>query len=262
MPRGPSGVEDAASRLEPEPQWTAEPPEVVRTAHQLHEWQHLSFLHWPFPPAVVAEHLPAGLTVDTFGGAAWVGLIPFRLRIRVPGVPYLPWVGAFVETNVRTYVRGPDGTPGIWFLSLDAARFGAVVGARTSWSLPYMWARMRLTRRDDLIVYECRRRWPGPATATSRVALRVGPAYEPGELGDLDHFLTARWTLFSTMRGALAQAQAGHPAWPLRHATVVELDDHLLTAAGLPQPSGPPLVHHSDGVAVRLGGRHCVSRSS
>ena len=215
----------------------------------------MSFLHWPYPPDVVQAMLPDGLTVDEYDGAAWVGLVPFRLEVRVPGVPFIPWVGRFVETNVRTYVRAADGTRGIWFLSLDAQRLGAVVVARTMWSLPYQWSRMRLARAGSVITYECRRRWPGADHPTSRVVLRVGDDYQPDELDDLDHFLSARWVLFSRKRGALVRTRAHHVAWPLRHATVLEVDDHLLRAAGLPPPVGAPRALYSDGVTVRLGPR-------
>ena len=59
----------------------------------------------------------------------------------------MPWASRFSEMNVRTYVRGPDGHRGIWFLSLDASRLGAVAMARRTYRLPYMWARME-TRRS------------------------------------------------------------------------------------------------------------------
>jgi hypothetical protein len=232
-----------------------EPPPLPGPAVQVHRWEHLSFLHWPYAPEVVQRLLPPGLRVDTHQGSAWVGLIPFRLRITVPGVPALPWAGRFIETNVRTYVRAADGTPGIWFLSLDAARLGAVALARTAWALPYMWAEMALTRAHDTVVYESRRRWPCRADATSRVVLRVGERYEQAELTPLDHFLTARWWLFSPYHGGLARTRAHHPAWPLRRASVVEIDDGLLVAADLPSPQGAPLVHHCEGVDVRLSRR-------
>jgi uncharacterized protein len=236
------------------------PPEPVVRAWQHHRWTSLSFVHWPYAPEVVQSMLPHGLAVDQYDGVAWVGLIPFRLDIRTPGLPYLPWVGRFVETNVRTYVRAADGTRGIWFLSLDAQRLGAVVAARTAWSLPYQWSRMRLTREGDRVAYECRRRWPGADHPTSRVVLDVGEAYQAGEVEELDHFLTARWTLFSARGTALARTQADHAAWPLRHATVVELDDHLLRAAGLPPGVGRPRALYSDGVEVRLGVRRTCER--
>jgi uncharacterized protein YqjF (DUF2071 family) len=235
-----------------------EPPVRVEHPAQHHRWRRLTFLHWPVCAAAIAPTLPPGLTVDTFDDTAWIGLVLFHLDIRVPGIPYLPWAGRFVETNVRTYVRGPDGTPGIWFLSLDAARLGAVVTARATWSLPYQWSRMRLTTSGTTTTYECTRRWPRDARRAapprSRVVVDVGDAYAPAELTDLDHFLTARWTLFSGGRRLFA-TQADHPAWPLRHAEVVELDDGLVAAGGVTVPDTPPRARYSDGVAVRLGHR-------
>ena len=249
-PRVVAGGPAAATDLYP-----PDPPPLPGPTAQFHRWEHLSFLHWPYAPEDVQCLLPNDLRVDTIQGSAWVGLIPFRLHITVPGVPVLPWAGGFVETNVRTYVRAPDGTPGIWFLSLDAARFGAVVAARTMWSLPYMWATMDFRRAHDTVVYTSRRRWPHRDGATSRVVVRVGKQYEATDLTALDQFLTARWWLFSPYRDGLAGTRAHHPPWPLRHAEVVEVDDRLLVAAGLPSPQGAPLVHHADGVDVRLSRR-------
>ena len=108
-------------------------------------WERLTFLHWPYDPAVVQRLLPPGLTVDTFDGVAWVGLVPFFMRVHTPGDRGVPWVSNFCETNVRTYARDREGRAGIWFLSLDAARLGAVAVARASYQLPYFWSSMRLT---------------------------------------------------------------------------------------------------------------------
>ena len=83
----------------------------------------------------------AGLTVETMDGSAWVGLVPFFLRVGLPGVPSVPWLSRFAETNVRTYVRSRDGARGIWFFSLDAARLGAVVTARATYRIPYFWSK-------------------------------------------------------------------------------------------------------------------------
>src|SRR6185503_21169990 len=40
-------------------------------------WERLTFLHWSYEPAVVQRLLPPWLRTDTFGGMAWVGLVPF-----------------------------------------------------------------------------------------------------------------------------------------------------------------------------------------
>jgi uncharacterized protein len=236
------------------------PPEVRRPVMYQH-WRQLTFLHWPYTPDTVQRLLPAGLEVDTFDGAAWVGLVPFLMDgVRPPGLPPAPWASRFPETNVRTYARGPDGGEAIWFLSLDAARLGAVLAARTGYALPYFWSRMSVVASagGDRLRYRARRRWPGPAGARCDADVEFGATFEPAELGPLDHFLTARFRLWNVPAGRLAVAAAEHPPWTLRRATLVDLDQGLLQAAGLPPPDGPPVVHAADGVRVRIGAWHRV----
>ena len=229
-------------------------------------WERLTFLHWAYDPDVVQRLLPGGLTVDTFDGLAWVGLVPFFMRVHTPGDRGAPWVSNFCETNVRTYARDREGRAGIWFLSLDAARLGAVAVARASYRLPYFWSSMRLTAGpqpataqaqpaggNQEIAYSCQRRVPGPRTAISQVRVRVGAPYEAAELGDRDHFLTARWVLFSVLAGRQFFARAQHQPWPLHRAEALTADDSLISAAGLPPPHGEPLLHYSPGVDVRIG---------
>lgn len=227
-------------------------PLHVRRPIMLHRWETLTFLHWAYRPDVVQRLLPKTLTVETFDGRAWVGLVPFFMRVRWPRVPEVPWASRFCETNVRTYVRDEHGRSGIWFFSLDAARLGAVVTARAGFALPYMWSRMQLEQTGRSITYNCSRRWPGPHDAVSDVAVEIGEPFADDELTDLDHFLTARWVLFSVVGGWRRYAEAEHNRWPLRRAEVSRLDDRLVSAAGLPQPTEPPLVHYSPGVDVRI----------
>ena len=140
-------------------------------------WERLTFLHWPFEPADVQRLLPDGLEIETHDGAAWVGLVPFYMRVATPGGRRVPWLSNFCETNVRTYVRDRAGRSGIWFFSLEAARLGAVLTARaTPYRLPYFWASMRLGERGAEVAYLSERRWPGPRPATSRVRIAVGAA--------------------------------------------------------------------------------------
>jgi uncharacterized protein YqjF (DUF2071 family) len=216
------------------------------------QWQRLTFLHWQFEPPVVQRLLPRWLQPELFDGAAWVGLVPFFMHVATPGGRELPWASKFCETNVRTYVRDRAGRTGIWFLSLDAARLGAVAVARATYRLPYFWSQMQLTETGDQVSYGCRRRLPGPR-ATSVVSIEVGNPYQDYELQARDHFLTARWILFTTLSGRPTLARASHQPWPLHRAWVRDLDDRLVTAAGLPAPQAPPLVHYSPGVDVAIG---------
>ena len=216
-------------------------------------WERLTFLHWGYDPGIVQRLLPPWLRADTFDGTAWVGLVPFFMRVATAGGRQTPWVSHFCETNVRTYVRDPQDRPGIWFFSLDAARAGAVVVARATYRLPYYWSRMRLAAHGGEITYDCRRRWPGRRPVTSQVRIGVGDRFGAGELDERDHFLTARWVLFSSAGARHRFARACHLPWPLHRAQVVTVDDHLVAAAGLPQPRGEPLAHYSPGVDVRIG---------
>jgi uncharacterized protein len=216
-------------------------------------WERLTFLHWPFDPADVSKLLPDGLTAETFDGVAWVGLVPFFMHVATGHGRTAPWASRFCETNVRTYVRDRAGRSGIWFLSLDAARLGAVVTARTTYRLPYFWSEMGIEEHGQRISYRCRRRWPGPHDASSRVTVKIGDRLAPGEISERDHFLTARWILFSVSGSRYRLAHARHDPWPLHRAEADVVDDQLISAAGLPAPTGSPEVLFSYGVDVAIG---------
>lgn len=219
----------------------------------VHRWDDLTFLHWRYDAPLVQRLLPPGYTVETFDDSAWVGLVPFRMVFRPPFLPALPWLSTFPETNVRTYVTAPDGSTGVWFLSLDASRLHAVLGARATYALPYYWSSMSVQTMGSVRTYRSRRRWPHTPRSRSDVAVEVGVAYEPDELGDLDHWLTARYRLFTVHDDGARFARADHEPWQLHRARVLHCDSDLIAAGGLPAPSGEPLVHWSPGVEVRIG---------
>lgn len=225
----------------------------IRTAMMIQQWRQLTFLHWRYPAEAVRPLLPAELTPHTIDGHVWVGLIPFSMsEIRPPKLPEVPWLSRFPETNLRTYVTGPDGVPGIWFFSLDAARLAAVVAVRAGLSLPYRWARMSLQRTGDVTTYRGVR-FAEPSGAGYRISVRSGAAYPEANLGELDHFLTTRHRLYTVKMGRLVTVDVWHPAWPLHQAELLDLREDLTVAAGLPRPVGAPLVHYSPGVRTRIG---------
>jgi hypothetical protein len=221
------------------------------------QWNRITFIHWRYPARIVQSMLPSGLTVQTCDGSAWIGLIPFLMQgVRAPALPAVPWLSDFPETNVRTYVRDRRGRAGIWFLSLDAARLPAVLAARAGYALPYFWSDMTGRVDADRISYRCRRRWPGPSGARCDTESRLGPPLAESERDELVHFLTARYRLFTVIAGRLVAAEAEHIPWPLHRAELLRLDQDLVSAAGLPAPTGTPLVHASPGVPVRIGFWH------
>ncbi|RJK98451.1 YqjF family protein [Vallicoccus soli] len=217
-------------------------------------WRDLAFVHWAVEPARVRPLMPPGVRPDEHDGATYVGLVPFRMvdagLLRGPAVP---WLGTFLETNVRLYSVDAQGRRGVVFRSLDADRLAVVLGARAAYGLPYCSAAMAFRRDGDEVSYATRRRWPPDRTARNRVRVRVGaPVAEPTPL---ERFLTARWGLHSRWLGRTTYVPNEHATWDLRRAELLDLDDGLVAAAGLPGVvSRPPdSVLFSDGVRTVFG---------
>ena len=233
-------------------------PYTVERVAMWHRWDQLTFLHWPFEPDLVQSLLPPGLTVETYEERAWVGLVPFIMEVRrTSSGRLLRWPFLFPETNVRTYVTGPDGIPGVWFLSLESSRLGAVPAARSTYRVRYFWSQMSVSRGEHSMLYSARRRWPGKRGAQSETRVSIGSRYEPSDLGAFDHFLTARWVMYGSWGNKLLMAYAVHEPWELFRATA-DCSDELVAAAGLPQPIEQPIVHWSPGVDVAIGYPHRI----
>ncbi|MFI0905820.1 YqjF family protein [Streptomyces sioyaensis] len=231
---------------------TADAPGPIARPLLTQSWLDLAFLHWAAEPATVAGLLPPGTVPDTLDGLTYVGLVAFRMHrvgwFRLPGVPYL---GTFPETNVRLYSVDAHGRRGVVFRSLDASRLIPVAVARLGFRMPYLWSRMAIHADGDTVTYTSSRRWPGPRGARSRITVRVGERIE--EPTELEHFLTARWGMHSTFFGRPVYLPNAHPRWPLHRADLVECDEDLVAAAGLPKPTGQPVsVLYSPGVPARF----------
>ncbi len=219
-------------------------------------WRDALFLHWAVDPAVVAPLLPSGALPDLFDGATYVGLIPFRMRrIGLLGTPGLPYLGSFLEINVRLYSVDSQGRRGVVFRSLDADRLLPVLAARGVAGLPYVFSRIRVARDGAELRYTSARRWPTASGAHSDIAVRVGDRLAAP--APLARFLTARWGLHQPdHRGRTVYWPNEHPEWPLHAAELLHLDEDLLAAAGLPGIARPPdSVLFSPGVDVRFGPR-------
>ena len=215
-------------------------------------WRDLTFLHWAVEPERVAHRMPPGVRPDTLDGATYVGLIPFRMVGAGFGRgPAVPWLGSFLETNVRLYSVDETGRRGIVFLSLDTDRAAVVAGARAGFGVPYRWARMRHRVDGREHTYDARLRWPG-VRASSHVVVRAGAARESTEL---DHFVSARWGLHTRWAGRTLYVPNRHEQWPVHDAEVLALDDGLMASVGLPGLADRPPDHvgFSPGVHTDFG---------
>lgn len=214
-------------------------------------WRNLAFLHWEVPAESIAELIPEALTVDTFEGRAYVGVVPFTMKDVSPWwSPSVPGISNFHELNVRTYVHLRGETPGVWFFSLDAAATLAVIAARAGWRLPYHRASMEMEIAGDVVRYRSRRLWPGPRPAEFSARYRIGEAIGDATPGTFEHFLAERYVLFADTGGGLSKGIVHHRPYPLHRAELIDLDQNIVSAAGLPAPSGPPHILYSPGVDV------------
>jgi uncharacterized protein YqjF (DUF2071 family) len=236
----------------------AQPEERVRLPMLLQRWHDVAFLHWRFDPDRITPLLPRGVAIDTYDGAAWVTLTPFAVeRSRPPVVPPIPGLSNFVESNVRTYVVGPDGRDGLWFLTLETNSLSTTIAARTALGVPYRWSTMDRRREGNQVTYSSRRRLVEPAphhrttvtTSSERLANRPLAAW-----------LTGRWRAWSSAAGRLVVVPVEHEPWPISDAALVDHDDTLLRSVGLPEPAGEPVVHAAPGVMARLGWPTVVAR--
>ena len=223
------------------------------------KWRSLLFLHWEVAAEEVARLLPAGLELDLYEGKAYVGLVPFAMEgVRPVGLPAVPGLSNFHETNVRTYVHVGGKDPGVWFFSLDAANPLAVEIARGLFHLPYYRARMSLTRglasdgRRE-VAYWSERRDSRGAAAGCAIECRVS-AGEPVSAvpGSVDFFLLERYLLYTSYQDRLWRGQVHHTPYPVQSAEIVGLEETMVGASGISRANLDPLVHYAEGVDVEI----------
>ena len=207
-------------------------------------WHDLLFAHWPIPAAQMAALLPPGLTLDTWEGEAWVAVVPFRMSgVRPRFFPAVPWLSAFPELNVRTYVRVGD-KPGVYFFSLDAANPVAVAVARALFHLPYFRAQMDCQAEGQAIRYKSRRTHNGAAPGELGGSYGpTGPVYTVTP-GSLEAWLVERYCLYSVdRRGRIFRGEIHHAPWPIQKAEAEFARNSMAQAAGIALPDIPPLLH-------------------
>lgn len=227
-------------------------------------WDTLTFVHWRVEPERIQALLPEGLQVDVYDGSAWVGLTPFVMgnmrplsfpdlpdSLSIPGLKKmsrLADVSSTPETNLRTYVRGPDGRDGLWFLTIDVGSAALAAVIRAAVGAPYHHAHMSVEHRGNTVTYTGSR---SGARESYRLQVRPGEKITPS---DLDIWVTSRWRAYTRHLGRLLVTPVEHEPWPLRQARLQSLEQNLIDSVGLDGLGQPALVHYSDGVQnVRLG---------
>lgn len=209
-------------------------------------WHDLLFAHWAVDPDLLRPLIPEGLALQTWDGKAWIGVVPFRMENVTPRfVPALPWISAFPELNLRTYITA-GGKQGVWFFSLDAANPVAVRVARKGFHLPYFDARMDIRKQGEWYRYTSHRTHADAHPADLRATYRpVGKVYT-SKPGTLESWLTERYCLYaSDGQGKLWRGHIHHAPWPLQRAEARFDLNTMAWPVGIPLHDPPALLHFS-----------------
>jgi uncharacterized protein YqjF (DUF2071 family) len=204
-------------------------------------WHDLLFAHWRVDVEVLRPKVPAVFDLNEFDSSAWLGVVPFTMtNVAARGMPALPWLSAFPELNVRTYVSARDGKRGVYFFSLDASRWLAVLTARGAFNLPYFPAVMRARRHGAAVAYRSRRF--GSVAAFDATYEPAGDTFTPSP-GTLEHFLTERYCLYHVNPlGQPSRLEIHHGPWRLRAARAEISLNRMTEPIGVPL-EGTPLLH-------------------
>lgn len=188
------------------------PMKSIRRPFLTARWSHLAILTYEAPPALLETHLPAGLALDTYGGAAFVSLVAFDfLDTRIWGIAW-PGFRDFPELNLRFYVRQGQRR-GVVFIREFVPR--AVVSwlARAIYHEPYLVAPMESQVDDRPAAVATIRTllWQG---RTHRIEVTGGkPAFRPAEDSAEHFFKEQQWGFGRDRRGRTLAYQVKHPIW-------------------------------------------------
>ncbi|WP_028393328.1 YqjF family protein [Bacillus cihuensis] len=209
-------------------------------------WEDLLFIHYPMDPNVLRNYVPLELELDVYQNRAWITIIPFRVtKMKGRGIPSLPLLNAYLEINVRTYVKYKD-IPGIYFFSLDANHPLFVIGLKTAIGLPYKHANMEFKQMKNAFQFKSYR------LSDKNTSEKINLTYQPGNVlfetlpGTLDHWLLERYCMYSFLGKYLIRGDIHHDQWKVSNATATTSINTMISFLSADNcPNTPSLLHYS-----------------
>ena len=196
------------------------------------EWDRVLFIHFLVCPEELQRQVPFKL--DLFEGRwAIVSFVAFTLRdfrIRT-GRAWSSWLTRPMEThsflNLRAYVHGNDGEPGIYFLKEWLNSKLAVKLGPVTFGLPYRYGKVTYSHRFE------RGELCGTVKADrGRLLYRaaIGASeYNFCQSGSVDEFLLERYTAFTRYPfGLKAFFRVWHPPWYQVPVNDLEIENHSI----------------------------------
>ncbi len=183
------------------------------------EWRYLVMLNYSVSPGLLGPLVPAGTSLDLWGGNALMSIVGFRfLRTRVFGVP-VPLHRDFDEVNVRFYVRRcmPDGEVrrGVVFIRELVPRAAVAVVARLLYNEPYRTLPMNSAApatpidAPGRIAYG----WRTGKTSEEVSATAIGAPRLPARESEAEFVTGHYWGYTSQREGGTAEYEVRHPPW-------------------------------------------------
>lgn len=192
------------------------------------EWTNLVVVNWKVPPDLLAPDVPAGTTLDTFGGDVFVSLVAFLFsRTRLLGALAVPGQTTFEEVNLRFYVRREEGIEvrrGVSFIRETVPSRTIAATARWLYSEPYVRRPMRhafeanADRQRYSYGWRERSVWQGVSAETAGQPRALVP-------GSFEEFILEHyWGYTRLSETRTAEYRVAHPPWQFRRAEAFELD--------------------------------------
>lgn len=199
------------------------------------------FAHWRVDQAALRPHVPDQLTLATFEGDAWLGVVALEMT-GVQAGPLPDLSVPFGQVNFRTYARY-EGDLGVYFFSLDAGRRVAAEAGRRVWGLPFHPARSRVDHHGETVTLRSRR-LDGSARFDARYEPRGEPS--PADPDSLTASLIERHRFFVPQEGGdVAVGEIERDPWQLSGVDAEIRTNTLPAAAGIDVALGEPTAHYS-----------------
>ncbi len=220
-------------------------------------------LNYRVPPELLVPLVPAGTTLDTFGGSTYMSLVAFMFsNTRVLGAG-IPRHRTFEEVNLRFYVRrrSADGEVrrGVVFVREIVPRRAIALVARAAYNEPYV----TLPMTHD-IAYDAgaglrlEYRW---RTSAGWCGVRADAHGAPAPIasGSHEEFITEHYWGYTRQRdGGAVEYRVTHPRWNVWHARTTLAGADLETLYGarfaelLHEPPDSAFVADGSPVAVHF----------
>ncbi|WP_227394866.1 YqjF family protein [Jeotgalibacillus aurantiacus] len=215
-------------------------------------WNDLLFAHYPVPAEEIRPLIPDCLALDTFGGQAWISVVPFEMNhIYFRGLSLFTYKRRFAELNVRTYVTF-NGEAGIYFFSLDANSPLAVKLANFSYALPYLHADMSVVHSENRIHFKSSRTdTRAPFGDFDGVYGANGDPFRTVK-GSLEFWLTERYALFVLKGRKILKGAIYHDQWTLQPAYAEFKVNRVAESAGILLSPKPELLHFAKHLKVHV----------